>query len=151
MKCYYKNPQATADTLKDEWLHTGDIARCDKDGFIFLVDRKKDVIICGGENIFPVEIEHFFMQNKKIQDIGVIGIPDERLGEIPAGIIAVKPGMELTKQEVKTFGLGLPRYKRLKKIIFAEVPRNATGKIEKPKLRRLYARDSRKDINQLVR
>ncbi|SMC55475.1 Acyl-CoA synthetase (AMP-forming)/AMP-acid ligase II [Desulfocicer vacuolatum DSM 3385] len=151
MKCYYKNPQATADTIKEGWLHTGDIARRDKDGFIFLVDRKKDVIICGGENIFPVEIEHFFMQNKKIQDIGVIGIPDERLGEIPAGIIAIKPDMELTKHEVKNFGMGLPRYKRLKKIIFAEVPRNATGKIEKPKLRRLYAKDARKDINKLIR
>lgn len=151
MKEYYKNSDATAKTIIDGWLHTGDIARKDKDGFIWLVDRKKDVIICGGENLFPVEIEHFFMQHPNIQDIAVIGIPDERLGEIPAGIIAVKPGKELTKKDVKEFGYGLPRYKRLRKIIFADVPRNATGKIEKPKLRRLYAQDRRKDVSKLIK
>lgn len=151
MKGYYKNPEATRKTLINGWLYTGDIARYDKDGFIWLVDRKKDVIICGGENIFPVEIEHFFMQHQKIQDIAVIGLPDERLGEIPAGIICAKPGTTLTKMEINEFGYGLPRYKRLRKIIFADVPRNATGKIEKPKLRRLYARDSRKDIDKLIR
>lgn len=151
MKEYYKNPDATRKTLIDGWLYTGDIARFDKDGFIWLVDRKKDVIICGGENIFPVEIEHFFMQHPKIQDIAVIGLPDERLGEITAAIIRVKPDMILTKAEITEFGYGLPRYKRLRKIIFADVPRNATGKIEKPKLRRLYARDNRKDIDKLLR
>ncbi|MBF0199794.1 MAG: AMP-binding protein [Desulfamplus sp.] len=151
MKEYYKNPHATAKTIVDGWLYTGDIARFDMDGFIWLVDRKKDVIICGGENIFPVEIEHFFMQHGKIQDIAVIGIPDDRLGEIPAGIISPKPGVELTKKNIKDFGYGLPRYKRLRKIIFAEVPRNATGKIEKPKLRRLYARDTRKDVDKLLK
>jgi len=151
MKAYYKNPEATRKTIVNGWLYTGDIARYDKDGFIWLVDRKKDVIICGGENIFPVEIEHFFMQHPKIQDIAVIGMADERLGEIPAGIICAKPGTTLTKMEINEFGYGLPRYKRLRKIIFADVPRNATGKIEKPKLRRLYARDSRKDVDKLIR
>ncbi|MDY0219962.1 MAG: AMP-binding protein [Desulfobacterium sp.] len=151
MKEYYKNPEATAKTIVNGWLHTGDIARYDHGGFIWLVDRKKDVIICGGENIFPVEIEHFYMQHKKIQDIAVIGIPDERLGEVPAGIFAVKPGVELTKKEIVEFGEGLARYKRLKKIIFGDVPRNATGKIEKPKLRRLYGKDGRKDIAKLIR
>lgn len=151
MKEYYKNPEATRKTIVNGWLYTGDIARYDVDGFIWLVDRKKDVIICGGENIFPVEIEHYFMQHGKIQDIGVIGIPDERLGEIPAGIISPKPGVELTKKDIKEFGYGLPRYKRLRKIIFAHVPRNATGKIEKPKLRRLYAKDNRKDIEKLLK
>ncbi len=150
MKEYYKNPEATRKTIINGWLYTGDIARYDREGFIWLVDRKKDVIICGGENIFPVEIEHFFMQYPKIQDIAVIGVPDERLGEIPAGIICAKPGMTLTKMEITEFGYGLPRYKRLRKIIFAEVPRNATGKIEKPKLRRLYARDNRLDVDKLV-
>ncbi|MFH1156087.1 MAG: class I adenylate-forming enzyme family protein [Pseudomonadota bacterium] len=151
MKEYYKNPEATQKTLIDGWLYTGDIARYDRNGFIWLVDRKKDVIICGGENIFPVEIEHFFMQHRKIQDIAVIGIPDERLGEIPAGIVAVKPGCELTKKELLDFGQDLPRYKRLRKIIFGDVPRNPTGKIEKPKLRRLYGKDSRKDISKLIK
>ncbi len=151
MKEYYKNPEATRTTIMEGWLYTGDIARYDMEGFIWLVDRKKDVIICGGENIFPVEIEHYFMQHGKIQDIAVIGVPDERLGEIPAGIICSKPGVELTKKDVKEFGYGLPRYKRLRKIIFAEVPRNATGKIEKPKLRRLYATDNRKNIGKLLK
>ncbi len=150
MKEYYKNPKATEETLINGWLYTGDIARYGKDGYIWLVDRKKDVIICGGENIFPVEIEHFFIQHKKIQDIGVIGIPDDRLGEIPAGIIASKPGVELTKVEIMEFGQGLPRYKRLRKIIFGDVPRNPTGKIEKPKLRRLYGQDKRKDLQKLL-
>lgn len=150
MKEYYKNPDATKDALKDQWLYTGDIARYDREGFIWLVDRRKDMIIYGGENIFPVEIENFFMQHEKIKDIAVIGIPDDRLGEIPAGIICPKPGIEMTKKEIKDFQLQLPRYKRLKKIIFGDVPRNPTGKIEKPKLRRLYAADKRKDVSKLT-
>lgn len=151
MKEYYKNPEATARAIKDGWLYTGDIARYDKDGFIWLVDRKKDMIIYGGENIFPVEIENFFQNNKKIKDIAVIGIPDERLGEIPAGIISVKPGCILCESDIIEFQQDLPRYKRLKKIFFGDVPRNPTGKIEKPKLRRIYAEDKRKDIQKLLR
>lgn len=150
MKEYYKNPEATAKTLKDGWLYTGDIARYDIDGFIWLVDRKKDMIIYGGENIFPVEIENFFQKNKKIKDIAVIGIPDDRLGEIPAGIISVRPGCFLCESDIIEFQEELPRYKRLKKIFFGDVPRNPTGKIEKPKLRRIYADDKRKDIRKLL-
>ncbi len=151
MKEYYKNPDATARTLKNGWLHTGDIARYDKDGFIWLVDRKKDMIIYGGENIFPVEIENFLQKNKKIKDVAVIGIPDDRLGEIPAGIISVKPGCMLCESDIIEFQQELPRYKQLKKIFFGDVPRNPTGKIEKPKLRRIYAEDKRKDIRKLLR
>ncbi|NOX35573.1 MAG: acyl--CoA ligase [Deltaproteobacteria bacterium] len=151
MKEYYKNPEATARALKDGWLHTGDIARYDIDGFIWLVDRKKDMIIYGGENIFPVEIENFFLKNSKIKDIAVIGIPDDRLGEIPAGIISVKPGCILCESDIIEFQQELPRYKHLKKIFFGDVPRNPTGKIEKPKLRRIYAEDKRKDIKKLLR
>lgn len=150
MKAYYGNPEATEKTLKDGWLFTGDIARYDRHGFIWLVDRVKDMIIYGGENIFPVEIENFFMQHDDIKDIAVIGLPDARLGEIPAGIISVKPGKQITEKDIIDFQQSLPRYKRLKKIIFGDVPRNPTGKIEKPKLRRLYAPDNRKDISKLV-
>ena len=138
MKEYYKNPEATAKTLFSGWLLTGDIARVDEDGFIWLVDRKKDVIITGGENIFPVEIEDFLLNNPKIQDAAVIGVPDERLGEIAVAIIKVKPGKELTEDAVTEFCRELPRYKRPRKIIFGDVPRNPTGKIEKPKLRERY-------------
>ncbi|MDD3212404.1 MAG: AMP-binding protein [Eubacteriales bacterium] len=138
MKCYYKNPQATAEVLKGDWLRTGDMARRDEDGFIYLVDRKKDVIISGGENLYPVQIEDFLRANPKIKDVAVIGMPDERLGEIAAAIIEVKTGESMAESEVQDFCLELPRYKRPRKIIFAEVPRNPTGKIEKPKLRERY-------------
>lgn len=139
MKCYYKDPAATAEVLKDGWLYTGDMAMQDEDGFIFLVDRKKDVIISGGENIYPVQIEDFLRKHGSIKDVAVIGLPDARLGEITCAIIEVKPGFTCTEDEINTFCADLPRYKRPRKIIFAEVPRNATGKIEKPKLRDIYA------------
>lgn len=138
MTCYYNNPEATAEALKDGWLFTGDMAMQDEDGFIFLVDRKKDVIVSGGENIYPVQIENFLNAYDKIKDVAVIGLPDKRLGEITGAIIAIKENMECTEEEINEFCKGLPRYKRPKKIIFAEVPRNATGKIEKPALRKKY-------------
>ena len=138
MTCYYKNEEATNECLKDGWLYTGDMAKYDEDGFIWLVDRKKDVIISGGENIYPVQIESFIMKNRKVQDVAVIGIGDERLGEISCAIIQLKEGEECTEDEMNSFCLELPRYKRPRKIIFAEVPRNATGKIEKPRLREIY-------------
>jgi acyl-CoA synthetase (AMP-forming)/AMP-acid ligase II len=138
MTCYYNDPEATANTLKDGWLFTGDMAEMDEDGFIYLVDRKKDVIISGGENIYPVQIENFLSKFSKIKDVAVIGLADERLGEITAAIIELNPDTECTEEEIQEFCKTLPRYKRPKKIIFAEVPRNATGKIEKPKLREIY-------------
>ena len=142
MKCYYKNPEATAEILKDGWLYTGDMAKYDKDGFIYLVDRKKDVIITGGENIYPVQIEDYLRKNDKIKDVAVIGLPDNRLGEIAAAIIELKPEYTSSEEEINEFCKGLPRYKRPRKIIFAEVPRNPTGKIEKPKLRKIYCGQS---------
>lgn len=138
MKEYYRNPQATKEVLSDGWLLTGDMARQDEDGFLWLVDRKKDVIITGGENIFPVEIEDFLQAHPKIQDVAVVGLPSTRLGEITAAVVQVKSGQELTEEEIKEYCESLPRYKRPRKIIFAPVPRNPTGKIEKPKLRKQY-------------
>ena len=138
MRCYYHDPEATAECLRDGWLHTGDMARQDEEGFIFLVDRKKDVIISGGENLYPVQIEDFLSANPKVHDVAVIGLPDPRLGEIAAAIIQIKEGESCTEEEINHFCLDLPRYKRPRKIIFAKVPRNPTGKIEKPKLRETY-------------
>lgn len=135
MTCYYNNPEATAETIKDGWLYTGDMAMMDEDGFIWLVDRKKDVIVSGGENIYPVQIENFIRKNDKVKDVAVIGMPSKRLGEITAAVIEVKEGETLTAEEVDTFCLDLPRYKRPKVIFFEDIPRNATGKIEKPVLR----------------
>ncbi len=138
MICYYKNPEATAEVLKDGWLFTGDMARMDEDGFIYLVDRKKDVIITGGENLYPVQIEDFLRRCEKIKDVAVIGFPDQRLGEIAAAIVEIKEGMTCTEDEINDFCKELPRYKRPRKIIFDTVPRNPTGKIEKPVLREKY-------------
>ena len=138
MLCYYKNPEATAEILKNGWLYTGDMARMDEDGFIYLVDRKKDVVISGGENLYPVQIEDFLRKCDKIKDVAVIGLPDPRLGEIAAAIIEVKEDVTCTEEEINQFCKELPRYKRPRKVIFDKVPRNPTGKIEKPVLREKY-------------
>ncbi len=138
MREYYRNPEATKKALIDGWLFTGDMARQDEDGFIWLVDRKKDIIITGGENVFPVEVEDFLHTNPNVKDAAAIGLPDERLGEIVAVIIDIVPGKTLTVEEVMKFCEALPKYKRPRKIFFGEVPRNPTGKIEKPKLRKKY-------------
>lgn len=139
MKCYFNDEKATRETLYDGWLMTGDMAYEDEDGFLFLVDRKKDVIISGGENLYPVQIEDFLRKNDNIKDVAVIGLPDDRLGEIAAAIIELKEGAECTEDDINEFCLDLPRYKRPHKIIFADVPRNPTGKIEKPVLRERYS------------
>lgn len=141
MKCYYKDPEATAEVLHDGWLYTGDMAEEDSDGFIWLVDRKKDVIITGGENIYPVQIENFLRQHNSVKDAAVIGLPDQRLGEITAAIVKLKDGYELNEEQLREFCSALPRYKRPRRIIFAEIPRNPTGKIEKPVLRKQYGAD----------
>lgn len=138
MTAYYKDEKATAEVLEDGWLFTGDMAEEDSDGFIYLVDRKKDVIISGGENLYPVQIEDFLRKHNAISDVAVIGLPDARLGEIAAAIVQVKEGMTLTEEDLQDFCMDLPRYKRPHKFIFADVPRNPTGKIEKPKLRQIY-------------
>ena len=139
MTCYYNNPEATAEVLRDGWLFTGDMARADTDGFIWLVDRKKDVIIMGGENIYPVQVEDFLMAHPAVKDVAVIGLPDERLGEIACAVIELKPDAgEVTREQIDEFCLDLPRYKRPREVIFAPVPRNPTGKIEKPVLRERY-------------
>ena len=138
MTCYYKNPEATAEVLRDGWLFTGDMARMDADGFIYLVDRKKDVVISGGENLYPVQIEDFLRTHPGIKDVAVIGLPDPRLGEIAAAIIELKEGESCTEADINDFCRSLPRYKRPRKIFFDHVPRNPTGKIEKPALREKY-------------
>ena len=142
MRCYYRNEKATSEVLKDGWLLTGDMAKQDEDGFYYLVDRKKDVIVSGGENLYPVEIENFLRKFPKIKDVAVIGLPDKRLGEIPAAIIETFSESPATQEEIDEFCLALPRYKRPRKVIFANVPRNATGKIEKPLLRKIYNADN---------
>ncbi len=138
MKCYYNDKKSTEAVLKDGWLFTGDMAQVDVDGFIYLVDRKKDVIISGGENIYPVQIEDYLRTKSEIKDVAVIGLPDKRLGEIAAAIIELKPNCKCTENDISEHCEQLPRYKRPRRIIFDRVPRNPTGKIEKPRLREKY-------------
>jgi len=143
MKEYYRNPKKTRETLKDGWLYTGDMATMDDEGFIFLVDRKKDVIITGGENIYPVEVEDALHNHVKIYDVAVIGIPDDRLGEIAIAIVDPKSGEIITENEIIDFCKDcLAKHKVPRKVIFDKVPRNPTGKIEKPKLREKYSKSS---------
>ena len=142
MRCYYRNEEATKEVMRGEWLLTGDMARQDEDGFYYLVDRKKDVIVSGGENLYPVEIENFLSKCPLIKDVAVIGLPDARLGEIACAIVETPAGVTCTEEDINDFSKELPRYKRPRRIIFAKVPRNATGKIEKPLLRRMYHADN---------
>jgi acyl-CoA synthetase (AMP-forming)/AMP-acid ligase II len=141
MSGYFNNPSKTSEALIDGWLYTGDMAMRDEDGFIYLVDRKKDVIITGGENIFPVEIEDALHNIKAVKDVAAIGIPDERLGEIAAVVVELHSGEQLTESDILTFcKQNLARYKVPRRVIFDKVPRNPTGKIEKPKLREKYSK-----------
>ena len=151
MKCYYKDEQATNEILYDGWLFTGDMAMEDEEGFIYLVDRKKDVIISGGENIYPVQIEDFIRKHDAVNDVAVIGLPDKRLGEITLAVVQLKEGITLTEEQLNDYCLELPRYKRPKKIVFADVPRNPTGKIEKPKLRKQYGSDGLVSIQNEIK
>jgi len=100
------------------------------------------VVITGGENLYPVQIEDFLRSFEKIKDVAVIGLPDPRLGEIAAAIVEIKENITCTEEEINSFCLALPRYKRPRKIIFDRIPRNPTGKIEKPALRKKYCHGS---------
>ena len=150
MKEYAFNPEMTAKTIEDGWLHTGDLAYMDDEGYIYFADRKKDLIIRGGENIFPVEIEDFLRKHPKIQDVAVIGYPHPRLVEIAMAIIQLKPGETMTHEEVLEFCKegGLAKYKWPEKVVFAEVPRNPAGKIEKPKLREIYVKPAKEAMEK---
>jgi fatty-acyl-CoA synthase len=140
MKGYWNNPKATAETIKDGWLHTGDLARLDKEGFIYIVDRKKDMIISGEENIYPAEIEQVLYSHPKIQEAAVIGVPDEKWGESVKAIVVCKPGERLTEEEVIAFAKQhLASYKKPKQVEFIEqLPRNASMKVLKKELRQKY-------------
>jgi acyl-CoA synthetase (AMP-forming)/AMP-acid ligase II len=138
MKCYYNDPEATSAALRDGWLFTGDMGYADEDGFIFLVDRKKDIIISGGENIYPIQIEDHIRLLDKVLDVAVIGADHKRLGEVPIAIVSLKPGSACKAEEISAHCDALPRYKRPRHYVFDSVPRSPTGKIEKPRLRAKY-------------
>jgi len=140
MKGYWQNPDATAETLRDGWLHTGDVAYRDEDGFIYIADRKKDMIISGGENIYPAEIESVIFGHPKVADVGVIGMPDEKWGESVVAIVVPKQGEEVDEKEIIEYCKGrIAKFKLPKKVIFTDsLPRNPAGKILKRVLRETY-------------
>ena len=139
MRCYYRDPETTAAALADGWLHTGDLARTDGDGFYYIVGRMKDIIISGGENIYPVQIEEFLRSHEAVEDVAVFGLCDCRLGEAVAAQVQLKPGRSCTEEELRAFCQGLPRYQRPGRFFFGDVPRNPTGKIDKVALRKRYS------------
>lgn len=139
MKEYHGNPKMTAATFQDGWLYTGDLLTTDDEGFYYIVDRMKDMITSGGENIFPVEIEAALMDHPDIEDVACIGYPDERLVEIVMAVVQLKKGKEMTEGEFIEYAKSkMATYKTPRKVIFAEIPRSATGKVLKPALRKKY-------------
>jgi len=139
MKGYYQNPELTQKSLKNDWLYTGDLVKADEEGYYYIVDRAKDMVTCGGENIFPVEIEDALMDHPKIDDVACIGYPDERLVEIVLAIVQLKEGESMTEEELIEFAKSkMATYKVPRKVIFDTVMRNPTGKLMKPKMREKF-------------
>ena len=150
MKEYAFNPELTAKTITDGWLHTGDLAYKDEEGYFFFADRAKDLIIRGGENIFPAEIEDALRKHPKIQDVAVLGYPHARLGEIVMAIIQLREGQAITDEEVVNFvkETDMAKYKWPEKMIYTVIPRNPAGKIEKPKLRDMYVKPAQEELEK---
>jgi acyl-CoA synthetase (AMP-forming)/AMP-acid ligase II len=142
MKEYYNDPQATAEAFRGGWFHSGDLVRQDEEGFIYVVDRKKDMIVSGGENIYPAEIEEVLYKHPKILEVAVIGVHDEQWGESVKAIVVTKPGETLTEEEVIEFCKDhLASYKKPRSVDFIDVlPRNPAMKVLKTVLRERYGK-----------
>jgi fatty-acyl-CoA synthase len=138
---YWNRPEATAEAFRNGWWHTGDLARRDADGYYYIVGRKKDMLISGGENIYPAEIEGLLATHPKIAEAAIIGVPDPKWGEVGRAVVVVRPGETLTAEEVLAFCDGkLARYKIPKSVVFAPIlPRNAMGKVIKADLREQFS------------
>lgn len=145
LKEYYNNPEATAEAFAGGWFHSGDLVRVDEEGFVYIVDRKKDMVISGGENIYPAEIEAVLYSHPKILETAVIGVPHEKWGEAPKALVVLRTGESMTEQEVIDFcAEHLARYKRPQSVEFmASLPRNASGKVLKRELRKVYGNPMR--------
>jgi fatty-acyl-CoA synthase len=136
MKGYWNRPDATAEALRNGWLHTGDVGKFDEDGFLYIVDRKKDMIISGGENIYPAEIEKLLAGHELVQMATVVARPDDKWGEIPVAVVVARTD-ELTEDMLRDFLKTLARYKQPKEYVFVEsLPLNASGKVIKAEVRK---------------
>jgi acyl-CoA synthetase (AMP-forming)/AMP-acid ligase II len=140
MEAYWNNHAATVEAIRDGWYYTGDLGYLDQDGFLFLVDRKKDMIVSGGENIYCREVEEAVLEHDGIADVAVIGLPDDKWGEAVKAVVILKPGIIVTEQELIDFcGTRIARYKRPKSVDFVtELPRLPSGKVSKVDLRKRY-------------
>jgi len=136
-KEYWKKPEATKQTITDGWIHTGDIGKIDDEGFVYILDRKKDMINRGGEKIYCLEVENVLCENSKILEVAVVGVPDPVMNEAVKACIALKPGETATGDEIRQFcAQRLADYKVPKHVEFMEqLPRNPAGKVIKPELR----------------
>ena len=142
VKGYWNKPEATAETLVDGWLRTGDLARLDEEGFLFIIDRAKDMLIRGGENIYCVEVENVLYDHPDVMDAALVGIPHKTLGEEPAAVVHLKPGGTATEAELRAFvRTRLAAFKAPVKVVFwpETLPRNANGKIVKTELKKIFA------------
>ena len=137
MQGYWNRPEANVEAFAGGWFHTGDLALMDQDGFLFIVDRKKDMFISGGENVYPAEVEHAIFEMEAVAEAAVVGLPDQRWGEVGRAFVVVKPGHALDQDQVLAHLAGrLAKYKIPKSVVFLEaLPRNAAGKVLKNDLR----------------
>jgi len=140
MQGYWNRPEATAEAFTEGWLHTGDLARMDEDGDLYIVERKKDMYISGGENVYPAEVENTIFELPQVAEAAIIGVKDKTWGEVGQAIVVLKPGQKLTETEVLNFLKGrLAKYKVPKSVVFVDqLPRNAAGKVLKNVLKEKY-------------
>ncbi len=149
MKGYWNRPDATAEAIRDGWFHSGDAGYFDEDGYLYIYDRVKDMIVSGGENIYPAEIESLLFSHPAVADVAVIGVPDERWGETVKAIVVLEPDARATDHEIMEFCVGkIAGYKRPRSVEFVdELPRNPTGKILKRELREKYWEGRARRVN----
>ena len=140
MKGYWRNSEATAKTLKNGWLHTGDVGYMDESGYLFIMDRSKDMIISGGENIYPREIEEVLIRHPAVREVAVVGVPDPKWGEAVKAVVSLVEGRSATEDELIAFCKDhIASYKKPKSLDFVdELPKNNYGKILKRELRAKY-------------
>jgi acyl-CoA synthetase (AMP-forming)/AMP-acid ligase II len=148
MKGYWRNPEATAETLKNGWLHTGDVGYMDESGYLFIMDRSKDMIISGGENIYPREIEEVLIRHPAVREVAVIGVPDARWGEAVKAVVSLTEGESTTENDLIGFCKDyIASYKKPKSVDFVdELPKNNYGKILKRELRDKYWEEREKKV-----